>query len=56
VIYLENKKLLKEIEHLRKQLHIVVELANGDLLSKEVLELSQKLDQFLVKYQKNNSS
>jgi len=48
----DSTQLLVEIEALRKQLHKVIELSGGDLLSDDVLELSKKLDNLLVKYLK----
>jgi len=47
-----NTQLLNEIEALRKQLHKVIELSDGNLLSEDVLKASQKLDKLLVKYLK----
>jgi len=48
----DNTQLLNEIEALRKQLHKVLEMSGGNLLSQDVLESSQKLDKLLVKYLK----
>ncbi|MDK2822704.1 MAG: Spo0E like sporulation regulatory protein [Clostridia bacterium] len=45
-------QLLKEIELLRSQLHKVIELVDGNLISEDVIQISQKLDQLLVEYLK----
>lgn len=45
-----NSQLLTEIERLRKQLHKIIELSGGNLLSEEVLKSSQQLDKLLVQY------
>ncbi|MFZ5944410.1 MAG: Spo0E family sporulation regulatory protein-aspartic acid phosphatase [Bacillota bacterium] len=48
-----SKELLIEIEKLRAQLHKIIELSGGNLLSAQVLEASQKLDRVLVTFLKN---
>lgn len=50
-----TEQLLIEIEDLRKQLHKILELSGGDLLSEEVIKSSQKLDKLLVEYLKEMS-
>lgn len=48
--YMDDKESLKnEIEALKKSLNKEISRGNGDLSSPEILKLSQKLDDLIIK-------
>lgn len=47
---IENDNLKNEIEKIRAELNEIVIDENKEITSKEVIELSRKLDELIVKY------
>lgn len=52
----EQEEQEAEIESMRTRLHLLVMSKAGNLIDKEVGELSTKLDQLIVKYQKTKGN
>jgi diguanylate cyclase (GGDEF)-like protein len=50
-----NNNLRKEIENIRNELNRIVVSKNQKIINEEVLEISKKLDELIIKYLKNNN-